>query len=66
AYLGKGKVGRTSIFLNYYIKGWNAVLSAGVDIVNPNGAMKRYNYDDTKTHFGKNFTDFTIAMQTIF
>ncbi len=60
-YLGKGKVGRTSIFLNYYIKGWNAVLSAGVDIVNPNGAMKRLNDDK-----GKNFTDFTIAMQTIF
>ncbi|SNZ11217.1 porin [Hydrogenobacter hydrogenophilus] len=65
AYLGKGKVGRTSVFLNYYIKGWNAVLSAGVDIVNPNGAMKRYN-SDGKTYTGKNFTDFTIAMQTIF
>lgn len=64
-YVGKGKVGRTSVFVNYYIKGWNAVLSAGVDMVNPNGAMKRFN-SDGRTHTGKSFTDFTIAMQTIF
>ena len=57
----KGKVGRTSVFLNYYVKGWNAQLSLGVDIVNPNGVMK--NYNDKK---GKNFTDYTIALQTIF
>lgn len=58
---GKGKVSRTSVFLNYYIKGWNAQMSLGVDFVTPNGVLKSYNQNS-----GKNFTDYTIALQTIF
>ncbi|MEZ0361040.1 MAG: porin [Hydrogenobacter sp.] len=57
----KGKVSRTSVFLNYYIKGWNAQMSLGVDFVTPNGVLKSYNQNS-----GKNFTDYTIALQTIF
>lgn len=57
----KGKVNRTSVFLNYYVKGWNAQMSLGVDFVTPNGALKQYNSGK-----GKNFTDYTVALQTIF
>lgn len=57
----KGKVNRTSVFFNYYLKGWNALVSLGADMVSPNGTMKAYN-----NNAGKNFTDFTLALQTIF
>ncbi len=66
----KGKVNRTSIFFNYYLKGWNALVSLGADIVNPNAAMKNFNsvkdQNGNVIGKGKNFTDWTLALQTIF
>ncbi|MFN3814053.1 MAG: porin [Aquificaceae bacterium] len=63
----KGKVNRTSIFFNYYLKGWNALVSLGADMVSPNGTLKDYNTDSSNpTVRGKNFTDWTLALQTIF
>ncbi|QWK13252.1 MAG: OprO/OprP family phosphate-selective porin [Aquificota bacterium] len=60
----KGKVNRTSVFFNYYLKGWNGLVSFGTDVVNPNGVLKEYNKSGTNK--GKNFTDWTLALQTIF
>jgi len=58
------KVSMTDIFFNYYIDGENANISLGAQIVNPNGALK------TATANGnnqlKNFTDWTLALRTVF
>ncbi|WP_448587916.1 porin [Thermocrinis sp.] len=52
------KNSRIGVFANYYIKGQAAKVSFGVDSVNFN--------DDAKGATGKNYTDFTLHLQTQF
>jgi len=58
------KVSMTDIFFNYYIDGENANISLGAQIVSPNSDLK------TATANGnnqlKNFTDWTLALNTSF
>ncbi|MCS7308344.1 MAG: hypothetical protein NZ526_07335 [Aquificaceae bacterium] len=54
----KPKVNRLAIYFNYYIKGHDAKIQAGMDSVQRNKADKG---DE-----GKNFTDYTLALQTRF
>jgi hypothetical protein len=49
---------RLGVFVNYYIKGQDARIAFGVDTVNRNRASKGAN--------GKNFTDYTLYLQTRF
>lgn len=49
---------RVGVFVNYYIKGHDAMISFGVDTVNRNR--------DSKGTTGKNFTDYTLYLQTRF
>jgi hypothetical protein len=49
---------RVGVFAHYYIKGQDAKISLGVDTVNRN--------KDSKGSNGKNFTDFTLYLQTRF
>jgi len=49
---------RVGVFVNYYIKGQDAKISFGVDTVNRN--------KDSKGTNGKNFTDYTLYLQTRF
>jgi len=55
---GEPKNTRVGVFVNYYIKGQDAKISFGADTVNRNRASKGTN--------GKNFTDFTLYLQTRF
>ncbi|MCC6063088.1 MAG: OprO/OprP family phosphate-selective porin [Thermocrinis sp.] len=55
---GEPKNTRVGVFVNYYIKGQDAKISLGVDTVNRNR--------DSKGANGKNFTDFTLYLQTRF
>jgi hypothetical protein len=62
------KVSMTDIFFNYYIDGFNANVSLGAQIVNPDGALKAAtaNTVNGSTNQLKNFTDWTLALRTIF
>jgi hypothetical protein len=55
---GEPKNTRLGVFAHYYIKGQDAKISFGVDNVNRNR--------DSKGSNGKNFTDFTLYLQTRF
>jgi hypothetical protein len=55
---GKPTNTRLGVFVNYYIKGQDARISFGVDNVSRNR--------DSKGSDGKNFTDFTLYLQTRF
>ena len=54
----KAKVNRYALYFNYYIKGNAAKIQAGMD------SFQRNSTD--KTGGGKNYTDFTLALQTQF
>ncbi|MCS7171484.1 MAG: hypothetical protein NZ851_04115, partial [Aquificaceae bacterium] len=54
----KPKVNRLALYFNYYIKGHAAKIQAGMDSVQRNKKDKEPN--------GKNFTDYTLALQTQF
>ncbi len=54
----KPKVNRYAVYFNYYIKGHAAKIQAGIDSFQRNSADKGAN--------GKNYTDFTLALQTQF
>jgi len=58
------KVSMTDIFFNYYIDGENANISLGAQIVNPNGALKAATKNGNNQL--KNFTDWTLALRTVF
>jgi hypothetical protein len=58
AIAGEPKNTRIGVFAHYYIKGQAAKVSFGVDSVNRN--------TDSKGANGKNFTDFTLHLQTQF
>lgn len=58
------KVSTTDIFFNYYIDGFNANVSLGAQIVSPNSDLK-----NVTAHNGnqlKSFTDWTLALRTVF
>jgi hypothetical protein len=55
---GEPKNTRVGVFVNYYIKGQDARIAFGVDTVNRNR--------DSKGDNGKNFTDYTLYLQTRF
>lgn len=55
---GEPRNTRLGVFVNYYIKGHDAMISFGVDNVNRNR--------DSKGTNGKNFTDYTLYLQTRF
>jgi len=58
------KVSTTDIFFNYYIDGENANISLGAQIVSPNSDLK-----NATAHNGnqlKSFTDWTLALRTVF
>ncbi len=55
---GEPKNTRVGVFANYYIKGQDAKVSFGVDSVNRNR--------DSKGATGRNFTDYTLYLQTRF
>ena len=59
-----GKINRYSIFVNYYLAGEAAKMSLGADIVDPNSVLKH----TILTNGGnlKDFTDWTLALQTEF
>ena len=62
-----GKIDRYSIFVNYYLAGEAAKLSFGADILNPNGNLKSINLGTQKhPNYLKDFTDWTLALQTEF
>jgi hypothetical protein len=54
----------TDIFFNYYIDGENASVSLGAQIVNPDGALKAATANNGNQL--KNFTDYTLALRTVF
>ncbi len=54
----KAKVNRYALYFNYYIKGHAAKIQAGMD------SFQRNSEDKGTT--GKNYTDFTLALQTQF
>ncbi len=58
AIAGEPKNTRVGVFVNYYIKGQDARIALGVDTVNRNR--------DSKGANGKNFTDYTLYLQTRF
>jgi len=60
-----GKINRYSIFVNYYIAGEAAKMSLGADIVEPDSNLKNY-YNSITGYNLKDFTDFTLALQTEF
>ena len=59
------KVSMTDIFFNYYIDGFNANISLGAQIVSPNGDFKAATANSSGNQL-KNFTDYTLALRTIF
>jgi hypothetical protein len=60
---GEPKNTRVGVFVNYYIKGQDAKISFGVDTVNRNSDSKN---NDPSGFPGKNFTDYTLYLQTRF
>jgi hypothetical protein len=62
------KINRYSIFVNYYIAGEAAKLSLGADIVDPDSTLKaqKLSCSGSTCNYLKNFTDFTLALQTEF
>jgi len=58
------KVSMTDIFFNYYIDGENANISLGAQIVNPNGDLKTATANSSNQL--KDFTDWTLALRTVF
>ncbi|MGC8677769.1 MAG: porin [Hydrogenobaculum sp.] len=63
AYAGSGKINRYGVFVNYYIAGEAAKMSLGADIVDPNSTIKNLYTGNNKL---KDFTDWTLALQTEF
>jgi len=59
-----GKVSITDIFFNYYIDGENANISLGAQIVSPNSDLK--NATANNGNQLKSFTDYTLALRTVF
>jgi len=59
-----GKVSMTDIFFNYYIDGENANISLGAQIVSPNSDLKNATAGNNAQL--KSFTDWTLALRTIF
>ena len=59
-----GKVSMTDIFFNYYIDGENANISLGAQIVSPNSDLK--NATANNGNQLKSFTDWTLALRTVF
>ncbi|PMP91345.1 MAG: short chain amide porin, partial [Hydrogenobaculum sp.] len=59
-----GKVAMTDIFFNYYIDGGNANISLGAQIVSPNSDLK--NATANGNNQLKDFTDWTLALRTVF
>ncbi|MGC8588191.1 MAG: short chain amide porin, partial [Hydrogenobaculum sp.] len=59
-----GKVSMTDIFFNYYIDGENANISLGAQIVSPNGDLKAATAKNGNQL--KSFTDWTLALRTVF
>ncbi|MGC8677359.1 MAG: short chain amide porin [Hydrogenobaculum sp.] len=59
-----GKVSMTDIFFNYYIDGENANISLGAQIVSPNSDLK--NATANGNNQLKSFTDWTLALRTVF
>lgn len=66
--IGEPKNTRLGVFVNYYIKGHDAMIAFGVDAVNRNRDSKRNDPDARRTPavIGKNFTDYTLYLQTRF
>ena len=58
------KVSMTDIFFNYYIDGENANISLGAQIVSPNSDLK--NATANNGNQLKSFTDWTLALRTVF
>jgi len=58
------KVAMTDIFFNYYIDGENANISLGAQIVSPNGDLKAATAKNSNQL--KSFTDWTLALRTVF
>ncbi|MFP3206403.1 MAG: porin [Hydrogenobaculum sp.] len=58
------KVSMTDIFFNYYIDGINANVSLGAQIVSPNSDLK--NATANGSNQLKSFTDYTLALRTVF
>jgi len=66
---GEPKNTRLGVFVNYYIKGHDALISFGVDSVNRNRDSKNADQNAAAgppAVRGKNFTDFTLYLQTRF
>ena len=59
------KINRYGIFLNYYIAGEAARISLGADIVEPDSNLKNVSLPNGGGYL-KNFTDWTLALQTEF
>lgn len=59
-----GKVSTTDIFVNYYIADENANISLGAQIVSPNSDLK--NATANGGNQLKTFTDYTLAIRTMF
>jgi Outer membrane porin FmdC, putative len=59
---GEPKNTRVGVFVNYYIKGQDARIAFGVDTVNRNRDSKL----NVSGRNGKNFTDYTLYLQTRF
>ena len=59
------KVSMTDIFFNYYIDGLNANVSLGAQIVSPNSDLKNATANNNGYQL-KNFTDWTLALRTVF
>ena len=60
--VGEPKNTRVGVFVNYYIKGQDARIALGVDTVNRNRDSKL----NVPGGNGKNFTDYTLYLQTRF
>jgi len=58
------KVSMRDIFFNYYIDGINADVSLGAQIVSPNSDLK--NATANGNNQLKSFTDWTLALRTVF
>jgi len=59
------KIDRYGIFVNYYMAGEAARISLGADIVEPDSNLKNVSLPNGGGYL-KNFTDFTLALQTEF
>jgi len=64
--IGEPKNTRIGVFANYYMKGQAAKLSLGVDSVRRNDASKDADPNAAAGVRGRNFTDFTLYLQTQF